>query len=377
MGILDIFNKFDEAIVLKEYSSLDQKVKLLERKIKLHPNDKNLRENLYIAKKGLDGEKEILYQLTKSNIGMYILHDINIEYEDLKAQIDFIILTPWAGYFVECKNLLGNITVNEKGDFIREYTYKGHKVKKGMESPYRQVEAQREVYRKIWKRSQGKFRTFIFEKNFENIHRILVVAANGENILNTRYAPKDMKNNIIKADALIRKLEYDRDHSDKDLWDNQKGLQEWAQHFMRLNKNPEIDIDDLEEIVLEEEKMEKEPVIDISAYEENNDYSDDSINSEDELVESKISNIDNKSLKNTIYDEKTYKNKLREKLKEYRTLRAKEKGIPAYYVFNNEELEDIVQVHPKTLDELKKSKILKEVRFNSHGKGIVEIINSI
>ena len=34
---------------------------------------------------------------------------------------------------IECKNLIGNVTVNEKGDFIREYSFKGHKVKKGME----------------------------------------------------------------------------------------------------------------------------------------------------------------------------------------------------------------------------------------------------
>ena len=151
---------------------------------------------------------------------MFILHDVNLVYEDLKAQIDFVVITPWCCYFIECKNLIGNILVNEKGDFIREYSFKGHKVKKGIESPYRQVQAQRDVYKKIWLKLQGKLKSFLFERNFESFHRVLVVAANGENILNTKYAPKEMKNNIIKADALIRKLEYDRAHSDRDLWDN-------------------------------------------------------------------------------------------------------------------------------------------------------------
>ena len=62
-----------------------------------------------------------------------------------------------------------------------------------------------------------------------------MVASNGENILNTKYAPKEMKDNIIKADALIRKLEYDRNHSDKDLWDNKISMEQWANHFIKLN----------------------------------------------------------------------------------------------------------------------------------------------
>lgn len=61
-------------------------------------------------------------------------------------------------------------------------------------------------------------KSFLYEKNFEELHRVLVVVANEENILSTQYAPKEMKNNIVKADRLIRKLEYDRDHSDKKCW---------------------------------------------------------------------------------------------------------------------------------------------------------------
>ena len=121
MGILDIFEKFRDTIVLKEDCDLERKVKYLENLKKKYPNNKDLNQQLFAAQKGLEGENEILYQLNKANIGMFVLHDVNIEYEDLKAQIDFIIVTPWCCFFVECKNLLGNITVNEKGDFIREY----------------------------------------------------------------------------------------------------------------------------------------------------------------------------------------------------------------------------------------------------------------
>lgn len=325
MGILDIFDKFRDAIILKEDCELERKVKYLEELKNKNPNNKNITQQLYMAQKGLEGENEIIYQLKKSNIGMFILHDVNLVYEDLKAQIDFIVITPWCCYFIECKNLIGNISVNEKGDFIREYSFKDHKVKKGMESPYRQVQAQRDVYKKIWLKLQGKLKGFLFERNFESFHRVLVVAANGENILNTKYAPKEMKNNIIKADALIRKLEYDRDHSDRDLWDNKKSMEQWANHFIKLN-------------VEKEENFE-------NVFEDCEDK-----------VESSNTDI------------------LKERLIEFRKQRSKEKNIPAYYVFNNDELERILEITPKTFEDLKNSKILNDVKVNSHGKEIISII---
>lgn len=328
MGILDIFDKFRDAIILKEDCELERKVKYLEELKNKNPNNKNITQQLYMAQKGLEGENEIIYQLKKSNIGMFILHDVNLVYEDLKAQIDFIVITPWCCYFIECKNLIGNISVNEKGDFIREYSFKGHKVKKGMESPYRQVQSQRDVYKKIWLKLQGKLKGFLFERNFESFHRVLVVAANGENILNTKYAPKEMKNNIIKADALIRKLEYDRDRSDRDLWDNKKSMEQWANHFIKLN-------------VEKEENFE-------NVFEDCEDK-----------VESSNTDI------------------LKERLIEFRKQRSKEKNIPAYYVFNNNELERILEILPKTYEDLKKSKILTDVKINSHGKDIVNIINQV
>ena len=324
MGILELFDKFRDTIVLKEDSSLERKINYLEK-----VEGKNTSQQLFMAKRGLEGEKEILYQLKKSNIGMFVLHDVNLVYEDLKAQIDFIVITSWACYFIECKNLIGNITVTEKGDFIREYSYNGHKVRKGLESPYRQVMAQRDVYKKIWLKEKGKLKSFLFEKNFDDLHRVLVVAANGENILNTRYAPKEMKFNIIKSDALIRKLEYDRDHSDKELWDNKKEMEEWARYFLGLN-------------------VKRDEIYDVSE---------------------KIENVkENSNVE--LFDYELLKNKL----VEFRKKRAAEKNIPAYYVFTNDELSKIIQLMPKTVEELKDSKILTDVKVNAHGKLIVDVI---
>ncbi len=151
-----------------------------------------------------------------------MLRDINLEFEDLKAQIDYIVLTKRYCYFIECKNLIGNITVNENGDFIKEYTINGKRIKKGMYSPLRQVEAQIDVYKKLWNTRLSHNKVFNFirrvlaENNFTDTYRVLVVIANEETILNTKYAPKNIKDQVIKADSLIGKMQCDLEHSDKD-----------------------------------------------------------------------------------------------------------------------------------------------------------------
>lgn len=327
------FDKFEDTIFLKESSDLQERYDALLKLKEEYPNCESIDEELYIIKKGLDGENEIKYQLSKSNLGLFVLRDINIEYEDLKAQIDYVVITKMYCYFIECKNLIGNVTVNEKGDFIREYSFKNKRVKKGMYSPLRQVEAQRDVYKKIWNQrlSTNKIlntiRKVLCNDNFTDTHKILVVAANNETILNTKYAPKDIKTKVIKADSLVRTIQKDLEHSDRDLWENKKQMEEWANSFLKINVNKEANYYDY--------------------YKEH--------------LKCTIDNNDDSEL-------------LKTKLVEFRKNRSKELNIPAYYVYTNDELEELLKIRPKKLEELKG--ILSPVKINTHGKLIVEIINA-
>ena len=144
MGIIDnVINsavdalRFKDTVFYKESNDLQYKYNALKKLNAEYPNNENLKNELYIVKKGLDGENEISYQLKKAHIGMYVLRDIKVKYEDLTAQIDYVIITPIYTYYVECKNLIGNITVTDKGDFIREFVVNGKKIKKGIYSPLR------------------------------------------------------------------------------------------------------------------------------------------------------------------------------------------------------------------------------------------------
>lgn len=333
---MPLFDFFKDTIFLKENSDLQDRCDALIKLKNEYPNNENIQEELYIIKKGLEGENEIKYQLSKSNLGLYVLRDVNFEIDGLKAQIDYIVITKANCYFIECKNLVGNITVNEKGDFIREYTINGKKIRKGMYSPLRQVEAQRDVFKKIWNNSLSDNKIWntikraIAENNFTNSHRVLVVAANNETILNTKYAPKDIKDKVIKADALIRKIQQDLDRTDKDLWDTKKGIEAWALGFLKRSIEIKIDYYNFyKEKFIREEIVTKE---------------------------------DNSNLKNILI--------------EFRKNRSKELNIPAYYVFTNEELDSLVENKPKTLEELKEMKILSPIKVKTHGELIIEILNN-
>lgn len=335
-NVLDNY-KFSDTVFLKESSELKEKYDALVKLSKEFPNNSDLQEELFIVKKGLDGEEEIKYQLSKSNIGMFVLHDIRLQYEDLKAQIDYVVVTKYACYFIECKNLVGNITVNEKGDFIREYQIADRKIKKGMYSPLRQVESQRSVFKKIWLAGKESnaiirgIRKLTSDEFFNNTYKVLVVAANNETILDTKYAPFDIKYKVLKADALIRQMQYDLDHSNKQDWGTRKETEEWANSILRQNIETNVDYYEYYKLLLR---------------------------------------------LNNMIDSKQQDQRLRDRLIEFRKERAQEMNIPAYYVYTNDELEMLVSLKPKTLEKLIDFNILTPIKIKTHGVKIIEEIKN-
>ena len=345
---MGLFSKrFEDTVFLKETSDLQDQYNALVKLNEEYPNNEDILEELVIVKKGLKGENEIAYQLKKSNIGMYVLRDVKFQYEDLTAQIDYIIITPVYRYFVECKNLVGDITVNEKGDFIRELIVNGRKVKKGMYSPLRQVEAQREVVRKCSMKNQTMFdkirdNLFNTKDSYYDYRRVLVVAANPETILNTSKAPKDIKNKVIRADALIRTIENDIRESKEEFPLKEKDMKLIAENYLETEQSSTDYYEfyknkfNLEQQIKIEQPNKETPQVEIEILEEDNP--------------------------NDI--------ELKNRLKELRTKISKEQIIPAYYVYNNEELDRIVERKPKTIEELRE--VLPAVKVNSHGKKIIE-----
>ena len=93
-------------------------------------------------KYGAIGENNIYYELKHSFLPMVCLHDVRIEYKGLVAQIDFIVITTKNIYVIECKNLMGDISINSYGEFIRykKNSYGKLIAKEGIYSPIVQNE---------------------------------------------------------------------------------------------------------------------------------------------------------------------------------------------------------------------------------------------
>ena len=319
---MELFGKFHETIFLKSDSNLEKNInELKEIRNTLHDTSK-IDKDIKLLEIGLQGEKEIEFELKNANIGMYVLHDINIEFEDLKAQIDYIIVTKAYTYLVECKNMIGNITINENGEFKRAYNYNGEKIVEGIYSPYRQALRHKEVLKKIWLSKHNKISAYLWEKSFDRNYKPLVVLTNSKGLLNMRYAPKEIKNATIRSDALIEYIKKDIAKYDKNSCFSKKSMESWAQSILNRNvSNNNLDL---------------------------TKYKNDDIN----------------------------KNLLTEKLKEYRRNKAKNKNIPAYYIFTDNEMEQIIKLHPKNYDELAKSNILNQTKLKFHGAEIIKVINN-
>lgn len=172
-----------------------------------------INREIKLAEYGAAGESNIAFELKNNDIDMYILHDIYLEVEDLSAQIDYIVITRKRTYIIECKNLIGNIEIDSKGNFVRSYDLFGKKIKEGMYSPITQNERHRLVIKKLKLKGKGLIKQYLIKDGFDEYYKGIVVLANSKTYLNDKYAKKEIKNQVIRADQLIEYIK----KSDKEI----------------------------------------------------------------------------------------------------------------------------------------------------------------
>lgn len=71
-----------------------------------------------------------MFELKNSHMPMYILHDIFFEENGLTTQIDYIVITRKVILIIECKNLYGNITVNNQEISLEPFNLENAIIKK-------------------------------------------------------------------------------------------------------------------------------------------------------------------------------------------------------------------------------------------------------
>ena len=203
---MGLFSTPKEPVFLKEDSSALKHIECL-KELYNQVNDEGKAEienEIKLLEAGLYGENQIIFELKNSHIPMVVLHDIYLEYEGLSAQIDFLIVTKGYVFVIECKNLVGNITVDNTGSFTRIFDYGRFKKKEGIYSPITQNQRHMELIKqKVIAKQTNVLSKKLAEKAFEDNFKSVVVLANPKTVLNAKFAPKEIKNSVIRADQLI------------------------------------------------------------------------------------------------------------------------------------------------------------------------------
>lgn len=237
---MGLFDKIKEPIILKHESAatvqLEELQKLLED-VKDAKAKTVLEREIQIVKAGILGENRILFELENSHMPFYILHDLQLEFQGLSSQIDFLVITRGRYFVIECKNLYGDITVNYSGDFIRT----AWKHKEGIYSPITQCKRHLDLIKQIRGNEKGNILTrALFERYFYENYRSIVVLANPKTILDVKYAPKNIREQVIRADQLIQYIQKINSESGVTL-SSERDTEELANFFLRQHRTSKLD----------------------------------------------------------------------------------------------------------------------------------------
>ena len=202
---MGLFDKIREPIILKEGNSLKKQLEQLEQLFEQSEGDlkEKIQKDIYAVKAGIAGEEQIMYELTNSHMPMYVIHDWTISHDDQKAQIDFLVVTRGKTFVIECKNLWGDITVDNKGQFVRKVNYGKYSAKEAMYSPIEQNRKHLELLKEITLSRKGMLGKLAVNKWFDTWYQGVVVMANPKMVVNDRYAPKEIKQQLVRADGLV------------------------------------------------------------------------------------------------------------------------------------------------------------------------------
>ena len=329
---MELFKKKIGPIFLRETSDASNVIEQLQALLPQASADvkEDIEKQIKVTTYGEIGENNVAFELKNSGMDMYILRDIYLEHGELSAQIDYLIITRKHVYIIECKNLIGNIEIDNMGNFIRSYEYGNRKIKEGFYSPITQNERHLLVIKNLRGENHKNFITKKwFENSFANTYKSIVVLANPKTILNAKYAKKEVKQKVIRLDQLIAHIKQ-IDEAEKDYSFKTDEMLALAQFFLEANKEKKTDY--------------------IKKYEKD-------ITDSGETTQAKVNTEE-----------------LIKKLKDFRWCQSKYENIKPYYIFNDMQMNDLIEKNPKNEEELLQVSGFGKVKVEKYGKDILKIL---
>lgn len=363
---MGLFSKKIGPVFLKESSDTTQFIQRMEELLPTLSGDlkREIEKQLKLARYGEFGENNIAFELQNSGMDMYILRDIYLEIDGLSAQIDYMVFTRKCIYVLECKNLIGNIEIDNGGNFIRSYELFGKRVKEGFYSPITQNQRHMEVIKKLRSESKSNFVTkFLFEKWFGDSYKSLVVLANPKTYLNAKYAKKEVKDKVIRADQLIAYMKKHNTQSEEANM-SEDDMFKIAMFFLEKNKSERSDYArKYEELAAEARRR--------TSASKQEGVSEKTAKSLENLRKELEEPIKNEAeLSKMAHEQKTYE------LKAFRLQRSREEKIKPYYIFNDAQMMDLLEKNPQDKEALLRVAGFGPVKVEKYGDEILRILES-
>lgn len=305
---------------------------------------KKIENVIYLKKFVHDGLSKVYFELKNSPVPYYGLYNIRLEQGGTAANIDFLIVTNQFCCIVKSKSLQGNIEIDNHGNFSR-WTKKGEKwSKEGLYSPIEQ------------NRRAAIILQSIINSNLNADLPILslVVFTNPKATLNFKETPKEIEDKVIKVDLLNTKLRELVENTQPPVYE-----EAFAGHVANLVKSLDTS-----------SKAQKQ-----EADEEN--ISMDTKEPDQDSSSASVSMTANSAISASLALINVDDENLRKALKTYRTATATANNIPPYFIYNNEEMERIIEAKPRSKEQLTSIKGFGDVKVNKYGEDIIKIINSV
>jgi len=207
---MGLFDNMRKPVFLKESSSMKAQIEELRSMLESAPQElrAQMEQDILQLAAYLRGEEQVVLELRSSRIPMFIFRDLFLAYGSLTAQIDFLIITRGRNFIVECRSLYGEIEISGEGDFIRSAGYNGKYVKECICSPVAHNRRNLELIRKIRRQAKSNpLSRLLFDRNFYENYRSVVVMADPQTVLNAESADKEILAEIIRAGQLAEFIE--------------------------------------------------------------------------------------------------------------------------------------------------------------------------
>lgn len=355
--------KIKQPIFVKEFSAENsQLIELMQLVATLKSGTKKeiVERDITFLKHGLEGEKNVAFELKNAFLPILCLHDIRLEFEDYVAQFDFIVISSKFICILETKKLNGDIEITKDGDFIR--TIKGHNgrfiKKEGMYSPISQNERHVNILKEILTREK-----LIVDLPIKS----LVVMANPKTILNKSKCSKAIQSSIYKYDQVISFLKRHQEDKTSNTSNLEINMYKISDFLLANNKPLKMDYiakyGFSEDDFIAEEQSKNDSLKDTATY--------------SNVINERAKTFKTADIKRTVSKEQNMNKNSQDlvgDLKKYRLKVSKEEGIKPYYVFSDKELEDLIKTMPRNKKELMNIKGFAEKKVAMYGDEIIRIL---